>query len=166
MEQFLKVFVGILASLAVVLGFFIVVDYLPEKDALAPGEQGMVRDYASMSPQEQRETALTPPKGNSLKEQKQFAEFVHTIAVETNTLDATECQMEPVVLKMKRGNAIVLENNGSEERRVIFGEEQILIIAPHARQTVVPSVPIDISLFGYGCDLILGRPAGMLFVAE
>jgi uncharacterized protein YbaA (DUF1428 family) len=97
--------------------------------------------------------ALAASSAGSKLDATQQAALAAKVAKETGSINVTNCQLDPVVLKVKYQTNFTLKNKGTDEAAVVFYVDNVAHSVPGGSET---SVKADFGkqgsgLFGYYC---------------
>jgi len=111
-------------------------------------------EAASLSLEERERIALSPlAQDASIEEKERHFAIAQSIAQVAPYLDITECETpNPLVLKVKSGEALLVINEGSVAHTISIGGEQVFSIVANSRKSIQPNFREGPWLYGYGCD--------------
>lgn len=109
---------------------------------------------------------LNPPTASSTEAEKnKHRTLLEEMAVATNTLEIGDCKLNPLAMKVKNGEQLLIKN--SKEGIVdISIESKIYSIASNKSVSVVAGFGRGVGLFGYHCNSIDGAKGGLIWVTE
>ena len=102
-----------------------------------------------------REEILNFPEGATVEEKKSYFQLVKSVAVNTNTLDITGCNPNPLVLEVGYGEVVEIKNRDRVAHTLYHGGKTITIPGGGSRGVVATDFlgsAGDDGFPGYGCD--------------
>lgn len=102
--------------------------------------------------------------GSSLAEKKEFGEVIVRNSIATTKLDISNCQPNPLVIKMKKGTEVKVINNDYVVRSVFFGPNQQYDIPREGNTSFKANLHKGINL--YRCNLDNQNPIVGAFLLE
>lgn len=173
MNKYQLLIVGVLITIAVILGYLIFSTKfqklsLPVKESTnegtGSGQQLIGRsDYESLTTDQK--AVLAPPTGGSPEEIQKHLDLVSRLAVEAEFLDVAKCQAMPIVTRVKQGSEISIRNQDTVPHTVVFDEDHMYLIEPNQTKPIVADFGRGIGVYGFGCDKLAGA-VGMISVVE
>ena len=154
--EYLNVLLIILVFIALVLGYTIYRELQLESEIEKPSRILSLDELNVLN---------TPGVGASEEERNQHFDLVVRLATTTGELNISGCTPTPVVLAIKRGEELVVRNDDSADRSIVFNEESIYSIPARSTQTITGFFERGPGIYGYGCDA-LPNAVGMFFVTE
>ena len=104
---------------------------------------------------------VNPTEGELLN----YSLLVEEIAQNTNVIDITRCQADPVVARVFNGSNLLIKNSFGGERRFTINEDHIYAVPEDGEREILVDFGPGNKMHGFGCDLIDG-PIGFLLVTE
>lgn len=151
-------FVVILAGIAIVLGYAIY-----KKGVTFPSFPIGPGTETKTPPPSMRgsDDVFVFPAPNAPQEDRdRHRASVEALAKESDVLDATDCKVNPLVLKTGYGKSITVKNSGASAVEIQYAKTKILALEPKAKKEVVlseflglaPSVSGGFWIAGYTCN--------------
>ena len=172
--------VAILAVIAVILGYNIYQQTTTGTGATPSDQQSQTRTIPQPTGIEgsssassgdtvtiaadRKKIASYPGPSASEEQKKEFGTIIGKNAQTSDTLDITNCNTSPLVLKVKKGSNIKLINNGSTGNAILFGPGKQHEVP--ANGSITMTVSLDVGINSYRCTGISGSPIVGVFVVE
>ena len=122
------------------------------------GELGITED--------ERAALAHPANEASIEEKKSHFELIQKVAKETSVLDITKCKTaDPVVLKIKFGESILVENKDDVPHSIVFNAENAYDIPANSTKEIKPAFSYGAGTYGYGCDQV-PHAVGLFLVTD
>jgi hypothetical protein len=103
--------------------------------------------------EEERAALAHPEKDAPLEEKQRHLELVQKVAKEARYLDITKCTVaNPVVLKVKYEEAILVKNSDNIPHTIVIGTNDIISIPANSTTNIMPAFEQGPGTYGYGCD--------------
>ena len=145
------IIIGVLALVALLLGFFVMggPDLMNSTDNDADDRQA--GEYAS-----DPDDVLSFPGPDASDEEKQaHSELVFSMAQDTDVINITQCEADPVVARMAVGGSVTFKNSddGAHVIRMLGADYEV---AANSEILVTPDFSNGTGVYGYGCDSVPG----------
>lgn len=160
--KYLNVLLIILAFIALILGYTIIY----REGGPRPGQE--VKKYAPTSSElrsDEFAVLNTPGPDASEEERNRHFDIVVRLATAAEELNISECTPTPVVMTIKEGETLIVRNDDSVDRSIVFDQENIYPIPARSTQKIAGLFERGLGIYGYGCDS-LPTAVGMFFVTE
>jgi len=147
-EQFLNITIIVLLAIAVILGYKI----YKVKGFKIPSDQSFQSSPTPTVNPEEKEVLNFPEPSASNEEKKKHSQLVLKLAKETDTIDITNCQPEPLVVYLDRGDKLTFKNQDEEPHKIKWGGKDTEITNG---MTVISASQVfgsEVGDYGYLCD--------------
>lgn len=125
----------VLLGVAVYMGYLLI----PERE---------VGDGSDLNREEA--VLIFPEEGASEEVREAHFDLAQSMAQQSDTLDITGCNVDPLVLEVVAGDSVTVVNGDSEPHTLTI--EQEYEVAANSEQEVVFDFSYGVGLYGYGCD--------------
>ena len=106
--------------------------------------------------------AQFPSESSTPAQIQAFNTKIKALAVEANTLDVTDCAINPKIMHIRLKKSFTIRNKGAAERLITHLPQFSEVIPPATDKLVTPNFT-DGGVYGYRCDR---KIAGIFFVTQ
>lgn len=156
----LNIVTVVMIVVAFVIGFRI---YQTSKEKPLVNSTPATSSNQTMSAEEK--VLVTPPQTATEQEKKDYEQLVISLAKDAPIVDIANCIADPVVWRIKDKQAFTMKNSGDKEHRIIFYNQEAVVIPPKKEQEVEVNFQYGYGVYAYGCDNS-PNPVGILLVTE
>jgi len=115
--------------------------------------------------EDQKKLLQVPTKDSSQEEIRAHYNLALKLSVASSVLDIANCDVNPMVLKVKDGSSFTIKNSGNQDRSISFDRDNTIYVPAgktHVQKAQFKNGP---GLYGYGCDLpSIQQAAGFVLV--
>ena len=162
-----KVVVGVLILIAIVLALLLLKQKIGFSVKNLDGKNLSSPISANWAPAPGTEKEyLFSIKDDSPEAEKQRHFFYATsISKVSEFLNLTNCNSDPLVIKVKNGGIIKLKNDGDSELSIGIDANHIYVVPAKSVKEIKADLGKGIGLYGYGCNASR-TPVGMIFIEK
>ncbi len=176
-KEIYRIVLGVLALVALVLGYLIIAPQksgapaAPPPSAEEPSRNATTtpsaapsapRDLSRLS-EDERKVLMTPQQTSSEEEKRKHFELAGRISRETDKLDIAGCLGNPVVIRVKDNSTFTIANSDTIAHTIQINSEHQYLVPAKGTVAVKASFGFGAGAYGYGCDNSQGA-AGIFFV--
>lgn len=159
----------ILAVIAVILAIAIFREAIPKR--ARPTRQEPPTQQISPAPSsapnasspEEKQQLLGIRQDSSEEEKKRHADLVQRLARDAAYLDITDCDPQPIVMRLKDGGEFTVKNSDAGEREIGIDPQHIYTIPGRGERKIKVDFGHGPGVYGYGCNKSSGA-VGMFLV--